>query len=167
MRHVIRKVAVFMLATSLSLNVIQISVLANTFDSGVMRAWPGRPGGNGDGSEEWLQGKYGQPNGPFKVLCKNQGLVSDLNEQQRIANTVGRSVVAALLAEVLKGTPLLVTKGVVNATMIAKSWSGQYKGVYYKSVTYMSGRCMKTVITTYENQNYTKQVATYTKWTKW
>lgn len=167
MRHVIRKVAVFMLATSLSLNVIQISVLANTFDSGVMRAWPGRPGGNGDGSEEWLQGKYGQPNGPFKVLCKNQGLVSDLNEQQRIANTVGRSVVAALLAEVLKGTPPLVTKGVVNATMIAKSWSGKYKGVYYKSVTYISGRCMKTVITTYENQNYTKQVATYTKWTKW
>lgn len=25
-------------------------------------AWPGRPGGNGDGSEEWLQGEYGETN---------------------------------------------------------------------------------------------------------
>ena len=29
-------------------------------------AWPGRPGGNGDGSEEYLDGNYGEMNGLIK-----------------------------------------------------------------------------------------------------
>lgn len=42
-------------------------------------AWPGRPGGNGDGSEEWMQGSYGQMNGPYKLISTSSGEVSHLN----------------------------------------------------------------------------------------
>ncbi len=36
-------------------------------------AWPGRPGGTGTGSEEWLQGGYGEPNpdGQWHVLYQS------------------------------------------------------------------------------------------------
>ncbi|MFV0380699.1 MAG: hypothetical protein ACK5KR_00460 [Breznakia sp.] len=38
-----------------------------------VRAWPGRSGGNDDGSEAWLQESYGQMNGPYKLLTTSRG----------------------------------------------------------------------------------------------
>ncbi|WP_177159601.1 hypothetical protein [Granulicatella balaenopterae] len=49
----------------------------------MLRAWPGRPGGNGDGSEEWLQGSYGQTNGPYKWIGSSRGLTEDLNNSTK------------------------------------------------------------------------------------
>lgn len=118
-------------------------------------AWPGRPGGNGDGSEEWLQGNYGETNGPYRLIYSSQGDVNSLNNQKNVADTIGTGILGVLVGQVF-----------VGAT-IAASISGGYQGAYYKSNTYISGRCMKTVITTYKNSNYTGFVKEYIQYTKW
>lgn len=133
----------------------------------IMRAWPGRPEGNGDGSEEWLQGNYGEPNGPFKTLYTSQGRVSDLNTEQSVVDAIGLGIVDALSGGVFKGTEALITSNAVTAMGIAKTIKGNYEGNYYRSITYISGRCMKTVMTTYEDRDCTEYVTTYEKWTKW
>lgn len=130
-------------------------------------AWPGRPGRNGDGSEEWLQGSYGQTNGPWKLIYTSKGSVNALNTQKSVADTIGLGIVGALSGNILAGTKALVVSGLVTATGVATTVYGGYEGVYYISKTYISGRCMKTVITTYRNSNYTGFVKQYEKYTKW
>ena len=130
-------------------------------------AWPGRPGGNGDGSEEWLQGFYGETNGPYKKIHTKKGKVSTLNKEQAVADTIGLGIVSVLLDKVLPGTSILVKGGFVTALGIAKNVSGTYEGVYYTAKTSISGRCMKTVIDTYGDKERTIHVATYKRYTKW
>lgn len=166
MKSLLKNVALS-LTLLLSISVFSTPVLAyekNTYPT--TRAWPGRPGGNGDGSEEWLQGKYGQPNGPFKTLYSSKGRVSDLNTQQAVADGIGIGIIGLLSGNIFKGTAALVSSGAVSAMGIGATIKGYYEGNYYKSVTYISGRCMKTVITTYEYKNYTGYIKTYTRWLK-
>ena len=171
MKSLLKKVALS-LTLLLSLNIFSTPVLAyekNTSNIGnpITRAWPGRPGGNSDGSEEWLQGKYGEPNGPFKTLYSSKGRVSDLNTQQAVADGIGIGIIGLLSGNIFKGTAALVSSGAVSAMGLGATIKGYYDGNYYKSVTYISGRCMKTVITTYEYKNYTGYIKTYTRWLKW
>lgn len=131
-------------------------------------AWPGRPGGNGDGSEEWLQGNYGETNGPYRLIYSSQGDVNFLNNQKNVADTIGTGILGVLVGQVFVGATIAALSGVgLTAMGIAASISGGYQGAYYKSNTYISGRCMKTVITTYKNANYTGFVKEYIQYTKW
>lgn len=132
------------------------------------RAWPGRPGGNGDGSEEWLQGSYGQTSGPYKLLYSSKGTTNSLNTQKAVSDGIGLGILGLLMGEVYVGvTAARLSEIGLTALGIANTIWGGYEGAYYKSNTYISGRCMKTVITTYKNSNYTGQVKVYTKYTKW
>ena len=168
MKDLFKKIALTLTLTMLT-TMIPFSIKANATENQNpnMRAWPGRPGGNGDGSEEWLQGNYGEPNGPFKTLYNSQGRVSDLNTQQSVADGIGLGIVGLLSGNIFTGTAALISSGAVTAKGIGATIKGYYDGNYYKSVTYISGRCMKTVITTYENKNYTGYINTYVRWTKW
>lgn len=131
------------------------------------RAWPGRPGGNGDGSEEWLTGAYGQTKGAYKLIYTHKGPTSSLNTSKSVADNIGFGIVSALTGNILEGTRALVASGIITAGGIGASMFGGYAGAYYVSKTYISGRSMKTVITTYENPNYTGVVNTYTRYKKW
>ena len=133
----------------------------------IPNAWPGRPGGNGDGSEEWLQGSYGETNGPFKLISTYKGETSELNNYRTAANSVGLATISILSGGILPGTAAIVKDIGLTAVDIGTSICGSYKGAYYIAKTYISGRCMKTVIDTYSNSNYTGYVATYEKYTKW
>ena len=130
-------------------------------------AWPGRPGGNSDGSEEWLQGSYGQTNGPWQIIYTSKGSVNSLNSQKNVADTIGLGIVSVLTGNILPGTKAIIAGGFVSAMGAAATIYGSYEGAYYISKTYISGRCMKTVITTYRNSNYTGFVKQYEKYTKW
>lgn len=125
-------------------------------------AWPGRPGGNGDGSEEWLQGEYGETNGPYELLCTQKGPISDLTGNSNLTE------VAQLVfsAGILKIHPEF--GGVVTVAGLLQAFkSNQYKGAYYIMDTYVSGRSMKIVTNTYRDSNYTGWVDTYTTYVEW
>lgn len=161
----IKKVVISML----SLALIVSSLMTTSVKAAEIQpyAWPGRPGGNGDGSEEWLQGEYGETNGEFKRICIRTGKVADLNNQENLVNSLAIDVINALLGNVLPKTEAIVTQGGVSATGYAKSIYGGYKGNYYEAEVLISGRCMKTVTKTYENSNKTGYIATYERFTKW
>ena len=76
------------------------------------RVWPGRPGGNGDGSEEWLVGNYGEENGPYRYIGSSSGNVSDLNSSRNYV----ASVVSAILSY---GRGIFITTAILIAGMIA------------------------------------------------
>lgn len=144
-----------------------ITILAEENPEIQTQAWPGRPGGNGDGSEEWLSGSYGQTNGAYKLLFTHKGSASKLNNSKAVADTIGLGIVSALAGNILVGTKVLVSNGIITAAGVGAVLSGGYEGAYYISKTYISGRCMKTVITTYKKSNYTGVVKTYTRYKKW
>ncbi len=146
---------------------LAVESVAKNESETMLRAWPGRPGGNGDGSEEWLQGSYGQTNGPYKWIGASQGLTEDLNNRTKIADSFGIGVLNGLITYVFPGATVAKLMGCgINVYSIVGSISGTYKGAYYKANTYVSGRRMKTVITTYKNSDYTGYVKTYTKYYK-
>ena len=121
------------------------------------RVWPGRPGGNGDGSEEWLVGNYGEENGPYRYIGSSSGNVSDLNSSRNYV----ASVVSAILSY---GRGIFITAAVLIAGMIAPE---NFAGTVYIAESYVSGRSMKTIITTYYLPNYTHYCAQYTIYNKW
>ena len=121
------------------------------------RVWPGRPGGNGDGSEEWLVGNYGEENGPYKYIGSTSGNVSDLNSSRN-------NVVAVVSAILSYGRGIFITAAVLIAGMIAPE---NFAGTVYTAESYVSGRSMKTIITTYYLPNYTHYCAQYTIYNKW
>lgn len=71
-------------------------------------AWPGRPGGNGDGSEEWLQGSYGQTNGPFVKVSSSQGTVADLKNIDSVVSSISSLTLTALSAYIEVQSPKLL-----------------------------------------------------------
>ncbi len=121
------------------------------------RVWPGRPGGNGDGSEEWLVGNYGEENGPYRYIGSSSGNVSDLNSSRNYV----ASVVSAILSY---GRGIFITTAILIAGMIAPE---NFAGTVYTAESYVSGRSMKTIITTYYLPNYTHYCAQYTIYNKW
>lgn len=125
------------------------------------KAWPGRPGGNGDGSEEWLTGSYGQTNGPYKHLVSGSGNVETLNRNASTANSIGAFLLSTSAG--FLSTPLGIF--ISGLSIPYAHFSKGYEGAYYKLNVYYSGRCMKVVIKTY---NYSwKAVKTYTRYYKW
>ena len=121
------------------------------------RVWPGRPGGNGDGSEEWLVGNYGEENGPYRYIGSTSGNVSVLNSSRN--NVV--SVVFFILGN---AGGSVISWATLFAGMIAP---GSFAGTVYTAESYVSGRSMKTIITTYYLPNYTHYCAQYTIYNKW
>lgn len=165
-KNLFKWILAFVVIISSSLFVYEVKANAILARSDLPKAWPGRPGGNGDGSEEWLQGKYGEPNGPFILIDQSRGRVSDLNDMNNCVSTIGGAIFTGLSK--FFGVASDVLSGAITIAGIANAFKGSYyKGNYYKSETYVSGRCMKTIITTYEDRNYTENVKTYTSWVKW
>ncbi|MDY6062309.1 MAG: hypothetical protein SPI53_00720 [Erysipelotrichaceae bacterium] len=129
----------------------------------IKRALPGRPGGNGDGSEEWLRGRYGEMNGPYKLISTSTGTVADLNQSARNVSTVlwfligiGLHGISGGLSTILGG----ISSGV-------EAFDKGYEGIYYKSWYYVSGRRSKLVIYTYSDVNLKNLHKTYTIYNKW
>lgn len=130
-------------------------------------AWPDRPGGNGDGSEEWLQGSYGQTNGPFVKISSSQGTVADLENMESVVSGIGSLTLTALSAYIGVSVSEIVGVGLTLIDIGKSIFDKGYQGAYYKSTTYVSGRCMKIIIKTYKNSDYSGYVATYTRYKKW
>ncbi len=165
-KNLFKCILVFVVIISSSLFVYEVNANVISSRHVVPKAWPGRPGGNGDGSEEWLHGKYGEPSGPFILISQSQGRISDLNDMNNRVNTIGGAIFTSL--GLFLGVASTVLSGAITIAGIASAFNGSYyKGNYYKSETYVSGRCMKTIITTYEDRNYTEYIKTYTRWMKW
>ena len=61
----------------------------------------------------------------------------------------------------------IVSTGLISAVSLGTTIAGAYQGNYYKSVSAISGRCLRTIITTYEDKNCTAVVGTYYRYTKW
>lgn len=145
--------------------VLSFSMVTPTFALGRQpikpMAWPGRPDGNGDGSEEWMTGSYGEMNGPYKLLSTNTGNVAEFNagvQRLRIARSVLISI-ATIFA-----TPLFVVQGAITMDdVLAENLVGRY----YVYKTYISGRRMKIVIDTYWGENQTDFEKHYEKEILW
>lgn len=125
------------------------------------RAWPGRPGGNGDGSEEWMTGSYGQMNGPYKLLGTSSGTVEDFNN--RVAQIRNARTSLFLIASFFS-VPLAVVSAAIT---IEDMYQENLVGRYYVYKTYVSGRRMKTVIDTYWGANQTNFERRYEKEISW
>lgn len=113
-------------------------------------AWPGRPGGTGTGAEEWLQGEYGEMNGPYILIYSSSGKTSDITGSSNssiIASFIFDSILTRYFPAV--GLPLSITD-VGNAIR-----SNRYEGAYYTLEAYISGRRVKVSVTTYHDKNYT------------
>lgn len=125
-------------------------------------AWPGRPGGNGDGSEEWLQGEYGETNGPYELISTSYGLVSELGINSKL-EAIAQFMIDKGAQKIHPDFGEVVTVVGLLAALLAPD----YEGTYYKMCSYVSGRSMKIVTTTYTNSNYTGYVATYVEYIEW
>lgn len=125
-------------------------------------AWPGRPGGNGDGSEEWLQGEYGETNGPYKLIYQKSGLVTELTKSSKL-DIIGGGILGAMIASV---DPMISAVVTVNGICAALK-ANQYSGAYYKLDAYVSGRRMRIVINTYKDEACTVYVNTYAEEVVW
>lgn len=138
------------LASLLSLALVVIALISIPVEAAAQPyAWPGRPGGNGDGSEEWLQGEYGQANGPYLKIYESQGALSNYGFSSG-TETIASAIITAGVAKVhpLFGT-VVTAAGIGNALN-----SMRYEGAYYRMVSKVSGRRMKIEINTYRDPNY-------------
>ena len=124
--------------------------------------WPGRPGGNGDGSEEWLQGEYGQPNGPYQTIYQTEGRVSDLGKESKI-EIIATAIISGGISKVHPSCGAVVT--VAGLGMALRSEN--YEGAYYKMISSVSGRRMKIQIRTYARPDYTYDEHVYTHYIEW
>ena len=164
MASILKKLTSSFCILIISVSIISTPVYANSLIQ--PRAWPGRPGGN-NGTEEWLQGNYGETNGSWKVIHTQTGKVSDLNNSQFLADNIGMGIVSILTAGVFSGSASVLTALGITGVGIGGALAGQYSGNYYRMTTYQSGRCMKFVITTYETKDFTGYISTYEKLLKW
>lgn len=140
-------------------SVCSINVMAS---EGSIYAWPGRPGGNGDGSEEWLQGEYGETNGPYKDIYFGQGKVSDFGISSK-TEAIASFIISAGVAKI---DPYFAG-AVTIAGLVAALGAPDYEGAYYKLVSAVSGRSMRITVDTYRNENYTGHEATYVEYVAW
>ncbi len=125
-------------------------------------AWPGRPGGTGTGSEEWLQGKYGETNGPWKYSSSHNGKILDLYRKSG-REILGSAIITQVISKKIPYVGQLITAVEIgNALRLS-----QYKGDYYITKIYVSGRCMKAETKTYYDSSRTKLAGTYIEYIKW
>lgn len=101
--------------------------------------WAGRPGGNGDGSEEYLNLGYGEMNGPYKVVGTNTGKVSDFNSARDLVENIAFTAIGL-------GLPDGVLK--ISTKLAPKILNDHIDGIVYKTTTYVSGRRAKLAIQT-------------------
>ncbi len=131
-------------------------------------AWPGRPGGNGDGSEEWLQGSYGEKNGDYKKIYTKKGKVVDLIKRQQIADVIGTETISYLAKGIPAGYIGLAVSGLISAgTITGAIRSTVYEGEYYTTTTAVSGRRMRILTKTYSDEGRKILVKKYKKIIKW
>lgn len=126
-------------------------------------AWPGRPGGNGDGSEEWLQGEYGEAGSTEILYWHEEGETKDLNDNNNKAAALCTTLLSCLVGVTAPETGNYVSVASFVATITQQG----YEGAYYVLDSYWSGRQSKIVIKTYKDDTYTKLVKTYTEDVKW
>ncbi|MDO5047490.1 MAG: hypothetical protein Q4D88_02970 [Anaerococcus sp.] len=115
-------------------------------------SWAGRLGGNGDGSEEYLEGSFGQMNGPYKKIGSTTGKVVDFNNTRDIATGITFSI----------ATGRIPSKVLSISTSTALSMLNDHiEGIYYKTTTYVSGRRAKLAIQTYSDETMTEPYKYY------
>lgn len=135
-------------------------VYANNFEYIVPNVWPGRPGGNGDGSEEYLSGKYGEMNGPYRYIWETRGTVENLNRSKNVVSTLLTTSIGLFESNKITGA-LIGSLGTLS------SFKKNYEGVTYISKSYVSGRRLKFVIQTYRDYNMKRPLKKYIEIRKW
>lgn len=121
--------------------------------------WAGRPGGNGDGSEEYLNLGYGEMNGPYKAVATNTGKVSDYNKSSAFVQGMLSGLIMPELSQRLASIFLDLASQVIFDSSI--------EGITYKSTIYVSGRRAKAVIQTYRDDGMTQPYKYYEEIKKW
>lgn len=154
-----------LVAMSLILCVTSVCSMDVKASSDSTYAWPGRPGGNGDGSEEWLQGEYGETNGGWTHCGTKEGTVADLNKEQNVSTAIGRFIVSCICAYFTQSVNVVVAT--LGGEAISAVFTKNYEGQEYVMNSYISGRCMKNVIITYWDEEHTEHCKTYTNYVKW
>ncbi len=163
-----KKIIICVLSMFLGFHLVFSSSVFASAPRGPQNAWPGRPGGNGDGSEEWLQGSYGEMNGPYvRIAGPYTGMVSDLNASRNTASNIGFTIVGALTG-FLGISPIAATAVGLSPTIVSTMLgSVYYHGSVYRVEVFVSGRRMKTLVTTYGNENFTGTKRVYEHIKKW
>lgn len=135
-----------LVAMSLILCVTSVCSMDVKASSDSTYAWPGRPGGNGDGSEEWLQGEYGEENGPYQTLGTRVGYVDELNSDYAFANALCNSIINSLVG--YYDSPTL--ENFVSSTdIMPKVYDQDLEGYIYELEYAVSGRRLRIKIKTY------------------
>lgn len=126
--------------------------------------WPGRPGGNGDGSEEFMNGlKYGEMRGPWVYSFTNRGTVADLKKGtdniksffDKLFSVIGYVPGVREIAGFFGLTQLVIEVAPNNDT----SFDG---ATYYVARMYGSGRRLKTEYELYDYKwSYLRTVTKY------
>ena len=124
-------------------------------------AWPGRPGGNGDGSEEYLDGNYGEMNGPYKKVGSNIGTVKEFNSSRDLVKGIGFGIIGISIPNTALSISFSLAGTILNDHI------DDIEGIYYKSTLYVSGRRAKLAIQTYRDEAMTQPYKYYEEIKKW
>lgn len=130
----------------------------NTDTKTTINEWPGRPGGNVDGSEEYLDGNYGEMNGPYKKVGSNIGTVKEFNSSRDIVTGIAFSAIGIDIPSKALSISFSLAGTILN---------DHIEGIYYKSTLYVSGRRAKLAIQTYRDEAMTQPYKYYEEIKKW
>lgn len=169
--------------------VLSFSMVTPTFALGRQpikpMAWPGRPDGNGDGSEEYLIGEKGQPNGPYHLISTSSGTVASLKDVEELEIFLATTIVDACLTYITFGSvKFITTAGRAVLSQLGQSGLGflkdkmfknvknigfyrNFEGNYYKVEVWLSGRSSKLVYHTYLDEQHQHYVQTYSQTFGW
>lgn len=141
------------------LSQVSLAACKENIDEVSSYVWPGRPGGNGDGSEEYLNLGYGEMNGPYKAVATNTGKVSDYNKSSALVQGILSGLIMTELIQKIESVLLDMASQVIFDSSI--------EGITYKSIIYVSGRRAKVVIQTYRDDGMTQPYKYYEEIKKW
>lgn len=165
MKKLLKRVLVVVLSLSLvtnfNLNHTKVYAFGDTDIKPML--WPGRPGGNGDGSEEYMNGlKYGEMRGPWVHIRTESGNVYDLQDNTSKMGVISGIIIGAIAPGL--GIPLLGTVfgGAMTLASLLPRNTAFDDAKYYIARSYGSGRRLKVEYELYDYQwRYLRKVVNY------
>lgn len=122
--------------------------------------WPGRPGGNGDGSEEFMNGlKYGEMRGPWVFMSSSHGTTESLRRKGTTYAAIANAIIGittTVLTATVSVRASINAAGLVGFAGIVDTFinSNTYPGSTYSLTTYGSGRRLKQVYKFFDGDGY-------------
>ncbi len=127
------------------------------------KLWPGRPGGNGDGSEEYMNGlKYGEMNGPWVYMRTDEGDVYELLNNIRNAGTVTGFALNMIMGALGVGRVVIALDVAAVLQALLPRETSFDDARYYVARSYGSGRKLKVEYELYDyKRTYLRKVVRY------